>query len=166
MSDLISLRARTMHRALLACWDRCRSCFFRGMASKNQRTLLQQRQCNCQHDCAFSRSRSSSKSNQKTKLTCKHNHGKSVRFLLVSLPFPSLSVMHTCHLPWTSSGMPSLHSKLNQFTKMEGETLLWFFLNQAELAGISIRQKHIWHNAGWQEQGNGGRGIEKGDETG
>lgn len=60
-----------MHRALLACWDCCRSCFFRRMDSENQRTRLQQRQCNCQHDRAFSQSRNSPKSNQNTKLTRK-----------------------------------------------------------------------------------------------
>lgn len=90
------------------------------LPGKNQTTPLPWCQHNCQRDHAFNQTRNSSNSNQ-TKSEQKQADQKSTMenlyIILLNFPSPVLS----CHLPWASSGTPSLHSKLNQFNKMQGE---------------------------------------------
>lgn len=111
------------------------------LPDKNQRMPLPWCQHNCQRDHAFNQTRNSSNSNQ-TKPEQNQADQKSTMqnlyIFLLNFPFPVLA----CHLPRASSGTPSLHSKLNPFNKMQGEIKrISFLLNQAELAGISIRQE-------------------------
>lgn len=141
MSDLISLRARTMHRALLACWDCCRSCFFRRMDSENQRTRLQQRQCNCQHDRAFSQSRNSPKSNQNTKLTRKQKESWKIGKFSFAKPSLLGALGHAYLSLALNQFWHALIARQTELIHKNGGGNTVFFLNQAGLAGISIQQE-------------------------
>lgn len=146
-------------------WQRCHSNTLL-LPGKNQRTPLPRRQHNCQRDHACNHTRNSSNSNQTTSEQNQADQNSTVENLYVFLlkfPFPVLS----CLLPRASSGTPSLHSKPNPFNKMQGEIKrISFFWTELNRLVFQSDKRHIWHNAGWQEQRNRGGGIETGDETG